>query len=324
MAENGIGAFSSAHLLTVVQNYERCSDLSPAGSSRFGWCLQTGLGIPIDFTVAAEFSKKAADSNDADGLNSFGCCLEQGQGVDVDIDLAVRYYRKAPSLFHPDGLYNFGRFFENGKGIDQNLLRAVKYYRLSAELKNAAAQNSFGIFLERGIGVQKNQSLAAQYYQLAAHQGHLDGANNFGFCLEHGRGVEQNIELATQYYKFAADGGHSEAKLNHSRCLRLLGEWEPSDRSSEIVSHPPSLDHFFNLFRGFLENPEPLDDDGRRFLNSFERLRAPTEIPIISTLPMAKMIPYQIGRGDSSVVKLSLDSKSRLTAVKTSLKPKFA
>jgi TPR repeat protein len=79
--------------------------------------LQTGLGIPIDFTVAAEFLKKAADSNHADGLNSFECCLEQGQSVDEDIDFAVRYYRKAASMFHPDGLYNFGRCLEYRKGL---------------------------------------------------------------------------------------------------------------------------------------------------------------------------------------------------------------
>jgi serine/threonine protein kinase len=122
----------------------------------------------------------------------------------------------------------------------------------------------------------------------------------------------------------AADRGHSEAKLNHNRCLRLLGQWEASDRSSETISHPPSLDCLSNLFRGFLENPEPLDDDGRWLLRSFERLKASTETPVISDSSVIKWIPCQIGSGDSSVGELSLDSKSRLTAVKTSLNPKFA
>jgi hypothetical protein len=200
----------------------------------------------------------------------------------------------------------------------------VKCYRLSAELKNASAQNSFGIFLERGIGVHKNHFLAAQYYQRAAHQGHLDGANDFEFCLEHERGVEQNIEVATEFYKFAADRGHSEAKLNHNPCLRLLSGWEPPDRSSETISHPPSLDCLSNLFSAFIEHPELLDENSRRLLNSFERLKAPTEIPVISDWSVTKWIPNQIGSGDSSVVKPSWDSKSRLTAVKTSLEPKFA
>jgi hypothetical protein len=221
-------------------------------------------------------------------------------------------------------MYNFGRCLEYGKGIDQNVLRAAKYYRLSAEQQNASAQNSFGICLERGIGVQKNMLLAAQYYHHAAQQGHPDGANNFGFCLEHSRGVQQNIELATKYYKFAADHDHSEAKLNHDRCLRLLGQWKPPDRSSEVVSHPQPVERLSHIFRDFLNNPEPLDDDGRRLLNSFERLRASTTIPVISDSSTVEWIPEEIVKGDSSVVKLSLDSKSNLTVVKTSVKPNCA
>jgi serine/threonine protein kinase len=104
----------------------------------------------------------------------------------------------------------------------------------------------------------------------------------------------------------------------------LLDRWEGSNRSYEVVSHPPSLDRLSEIFRGFLENPEPLDDDGRRLLNSFEQLRTPTEIPVISNSSKVNWILDEIGKGDSSVVKLSLDSKSGLTAVKTSLNPKFA
>jgi TPR repeat protein len=316
-----IGAFSSADLLTTIRYYEQCSDSFPECSARFGWCLQTGRGIPIDFTVAAEFFKKAADLNDADDINSFGCCFERGEGVDSDIDWAVWHYRRAASLSHPDGLYDFGRCLEYGKRIDQNLLRAAKYYRLSAELNHAAAQSSFGIVLERGIGVHKNLTLAAQYYQRTAHQGHLDGANNFGFCLKYGRGVEQNIKMAAEYYKFAADCGHSEAKLNHNRCLRLLGGWEPSNRSSEIVSHPPPLDCLSEIFSGFLNNPKLLDNDSRQFLDSFERLKASTTISVISDSSTIEWFPAELGKSDSSVVKLSLDSKSNLIAVKTSQNP---
>jgi hypothetical protein len=57
MAENGIGGFPSIDLDVGMHNYERCSDLSPEGSVRFGWCLQTALGIPVDFKVAGEWVK---------------------------------------------------------------------------------------------------------------------------------------------------------------------------------------------------------------------------------------------------------------------------
>jgi TPR repeat protein len=85
MAEHGIGAFSSIDFDTAIRYYEQCSNDSAAGSVCFGCCLQLGLGIPIDFTIAAELLKRAAYFDDKNGLNSFSCCLEQGRDVDIDI-----------------------------------------------------------------------------------------------------------------------------------------------------------------------------------------------------------------------------------------------
>jgi TPR repeat protein len=48
------------------------------------------MGVPINFTVAAEFLKKAADLDDGYCANSFGCCLECDEGVDEDMPLAVK------------------------------------------------------------------------------------------------------------------------------------------------------------------------------------------------------------------------------------------
>jgi TPR repeat protein len=323
MAENGIALFASADLGIAVRYYERCCDLSPAGAASLGWCFQTGRGIPVDFTAAAECFKKAADSDDPDGVNCFGCCLEDGRGVDPDIDRAVSHYERAASLGHPDALFNLGRCLEYGKGIDRDPLRAAKCYRRSAEKKNAAAQNRFGICLERGIGAHKNLSLAAEFYRRAADQGDADGANNFGFCLEHGRGIDQNFEMAARYYKLATDCGHPEAKVNYARCLRLLGRWEPPDRSFETVSHPPSPDRLTELFRPFLENPEPLDDDDRQLLGSLQRIKAATAT---ATAPPAgaAFVPHEIHRGRSSVVRIALDSESNPIVVKKAKDPDCA
>jgi TPR repeat protein len=266
-----------------------------------------------DFTDAAECFKKAADLNDADGVNCFGCCLERGHGVDRDIERAVAHYRRAASLGHSDALFNLGRCLECGKGIGRDLDRAAKCYRSSAAKGNAAAENSFGIFLERGIGVRKNLFLAAQFYRRAADHGDADGANNFGFCLEHGRGVPQNVAMAASYYKFADDRGHPEAKLNRARCLRLLDRWEPPDRSSESLSNPPSPNHLFELFRDLRENPDPLNGDEQRLLLALERLKSAA----ISPAPAAAVVSDAIGRGDSSIVKLTVDLRSNFIAVKT-------
>jgi TPR repeat protein len=326
MAENAIGLFPSIDLGTAVRYYERCHDHSPAGAACLGWCSRTGSGIPMDFNVAAECFKQAADSNDAAGVNGFGCCLERGEGIDPDIRRAVFYYRRAALLSHRDGLYNYGRCLEYGKGIGQDATHAAKYYRLSAQNGNAAAENSLGICLERGIGAGKNLSLAADFYRRAAEHGHADGANNFGFCLEYGRGVQQSIEMALGYYEFAADRGHPEAKLNRARCLRLLGRWDPPDRSSETVSHPPSADHLGEIFRDLRETAEPLDDEARRLANQLKRLKlsTPMAMPVIPGAPDPTWVRDEIKTGDSSVVVFSMNAESNLIAMKTSKTPEQA
>jgi TPR repeat protein len=302
----------------AVQKYELSSNGSAAGSARYGWLLYAGKGVPVDFTVAAEFFKRASDSNDADGTNNFGCCLERGDGVDKDIERAVWYYRKAASQSHPRGLYNFARCLEYGKGIDQDINSAAKYYHLSAELNDADAQNSFGICLERGIGVQSNLALAAHYYQQSALQGHPDGANNLGFCLEHGRGVEQDIRLAAEYYKSASDCGHPECGLNYRRCLRLLGRWDPPDCSSQVSVRPPSNDRLAGLFVECLKEPQALSGASTELITSIERLKA--SMPAETKLQMRTAnwnTESQLGRGDSSVVTLARSPEGTLLSVKT-------
>jgi serine/threonine protein kinase len=79
-----------------------------------------------------------------------------------------------------------------------------------------------------------------------------------------------------------------------------------------------------DIFRGFLENPEPLDDDGRRLLNSLQRLKAPSTAHGIPNSPPVEWVLDEIGCDDSSVVELSCDLKGALSAVKTSRTPNHA
>jgi TPR repeat protein/serine/threonine protein kinase len=311
---NSIG--TSTQLFTPSQYNEQLSVLSPFAAVCWGWCFRTGLGVPIDFTIAAELFIRAADSQEANGSNSFGCCLERGDGVAVDIEMAAIYYAKAASIGDPNGLYNIGRCLEFGKGIEGDFDRSAKYYRLGGERNDAAALNSFGTYLERGIGVQRNLALAAHYYQQSAIRGHSGGANNLGFCLEHGRGVQQNIQLAAEYYKFAADHGHSEASLNYGRCLRLLGCWELSEQSSEIRASPPSDDRLTKLFIDCLNDAVPNDRETAELLTSIERLKASIANPN-RDLSAAKFgDESELGHCGSAFVRLIGSANESLMAVK--------
>jgi TPR repeat protein len=129
------------------------------------------------------------------------------------------------------------------------------------------------MFLKLSLRVHKNISLAANHHSGRAYQGYLDGAHNLGFSLAYGRGVIHNSEFARDDFKFAADRGHSEARSNCSRCLPLLDRWEPSDHSSNAVSHSPSVNHCVGIFTGLTDNPELQRDDCRLLQRLFEPLK---------------------------------------------------
>jgi TPR repeat protein/tRNA A-37 threonylcarbamoyl transferase component Bud32 len=240
LLDEGIG-MDPNHIL-AAQYYERSSGSFSSACACYGWCLQVGCGVPVNFTESAEFFQRSADGNNADGANSLGVCLDVGRGLERNVERSMFYFGRAASQHHRSGMNNFGRCLEYGQSIAIDPHRSAKYYRLSAELGNSDAANNFGICLERGFGVKTNLDLAADYYRESAEAGHVDGSNNFGFCLEHGRGVRQNIGLAADYYKYAADCGHSEAGQNYRRCLRLLGRWSVPDRSSVVSEEKPSFE----------------------------------------------------------------------------------
>jgi TPR repeat protein len=101
---------------------------SPVGCAYYGWLLQNGIGVPINFTESYEFFQIAANGGNADGANCLALCLDQGIGIDKDPARAAVYYRFAASQKHSAGLNNFGRCLEYGQGVERNLLRAAKYY----------------------------------------------------------------------------------------------------------------------------------------------------------------------------------------------------
>jgi TPR repeat protein len=254
-AENGHteGELAFAHLLDdgiglpqdsvrAAKYYELASASSPRACACYGWCLQQGRGVPVNFTEAAELFQRSAEGGDSFGANGIGVCLETGRGIECQRCDSVSYFRQSAKAHNPAGLSNYGICVETGRAGECNAIRAAQLYRLSSELGNADGLNNFGVCLERGLGVKSNFELAADYYLRAAAAGHAEGANNFGFCLEHGRGVEQDIERACEYYKKAWDLGHSEGVLNYRRCLRLLGCWDGGVRSATAEAKPPFED----------------------------------------------------------------------------------
>jgi serine/threonine protein kinase len=89
----------------------------------------------------------------------------------------------------------------------------------------------------------------------------------------------------------------------------LLGRWKPPDRSSESVAHPPSPDRLSELLRQNSDPQEPLTV-------ALEHLKASTPAPVILDGADPAWFAEIIPSVDSSVMKLTLDSKSNPITVR--------
>jgi serine/threonine protein kinase len=98
----------------------------------------------------------------------------------------------------------------------------------------------------------------------------------------------------------------------------LLGgdRWEPPDRHSDTAPTRPSIAPLTSIFRDFLRDPR--GEEERRFVGFLAPKRAAPVSPAI------KWSQIEIGRGDSSIVTISVDSNLDLSAVKTAVTPDHA
>jgi serine/threonine protein kinase len=123
--------------------------------------------------------------------------------------------------------------------------------------------------------------------------GDPDGADNFGFCLEHGRGVSQNIQIAADCYKFTLDHGHEGALVNYQRCLRLLGRWNPQNRSFDFRLSAPSRNDLADPLIASLDDPGQFDSENCELKASIEKLRnSRMTRPVLPALE--KCVPHAV------------------------------
>lgn len=75
-----------------------------------------------EFKVAYEFSKKAADQGNPEGLYLLGLCYEYGRGVESDTKKAAEAYKKAADQGHAPSQWNLACFYMNGiyGAVEQN------------------------------------------------------------------------------------------------------------------------------------------------------------------------------------------------------------
>jgi hypothetical protein len=89
---------------------------------------------------AVQWFHKAAEAGNPSGMLHLGGMYQVGIGVLVDYDMAAFWYGKAADKGNADAMYNLGRMYESGQGVAKDSKMAKERYSKAAGLGNSDAK----------------------------------------------------------------------------------------------------------------------------------------------------------------------------------------
>jgi uncharacterized protein len=136
-----------------------------------GIAYQSGKGVPLDPSQAAQWYRKAADQKYSPAEVALGSLYVAGEGVPASPREAARLFLSAAEAGNANGQLNIGISYEQGVGVGQSYAEALNWYRKAAEQGDDNAQVNLGYLYYMGLGTAKNNFEAARWYRAAAEQG---------------------------------------------------------------------------------------------------------------------------------------------------------
>lgn len=135
-------------------------------------------GRNSDYLATASANIKSlqlkAQQGDAHAQYQIGHLYTRGEGVPLDYSLAADYLEKATHRGHSDAQFLLGALYQQGKGVAADYERAVGLYRKAAEQGHTLAQFNLAYCYEIGEGVEKNPDEALVWYHKASDAGDED------------------------------------------------------------------------------------------------------------------------------------------------------
>ncbi len=169
------------------------------------------------YDEAMPYLWNAAKEGDPLGLFILACCYDSGAGVPMNPSLAAQCYREAAEKGYAPAQHNLSIDYREGCGVTTDYQAALYWAQESAKQDYPPAHNDMGIHYEHGLGVEQDYLSAFRCYIKAASLGDADGASNTGIAYLIGRGTLQDFKQAAYWNEVAAEKGHTKAQCNLAR-----------------------------------------------------------------------------------------------------------
>lgn len=134
-----------------------------------------GVGVLVrDHVAAAAWFTQAAGAGSGEALYFLGVMHETGEGVPVQATMAADFYKRAIARGVNDAHVRLGGMLLDGRGVDQNPARAYAHFLIGVETRKDGPQILAKI--EAGLTAEQKQSGRAMVDELRELTGVLDRA----------------------------------------------------------------------------------------------------------------------------------------------------
>ena len=130
----GVKAFRSANYETAFAEWMPLAERG-SGDAQYniGILYQYGLGVEIDFAVAALWYRRAAEQSHPNAQAKLGYLLARGLGIAKDLAESARWFREAAEQGVADARFNLGLMYAMGSGVERDRVQALMWLNLAHE-----------------------------------------------------------------------------------------------------------------------------------------------------------------------------------------------
>jgi hypothetical protein len=119
---------------------------------KLGEMYSEGHGVPKNYSLAAQWFRKAADQGNAEAQASLGQLYVDGHGVPQDPAAAASWFRKAADQGSPRAQYDLGQIYKTGHKVPLDYGQAYFWLDLAAASSSGPTQEKFARSRDEAAG----------------------------------------------------------------------------------------------------------------------------------------------------------------------------
>lgn len=180
--------------------------------NNIGACFAEGLGVPIDRQLALQWLRLAAEAGDPVGERNYAAFHLQGlTGVDADYTVAADYYRRAALQGDAPAQDMLSWMLLEGEIMPADPQEARRWAESAADAGIASSMTRLGMLYHNALGLERNAEKAVYWWRKGALQGDADAQAMLGAASYMGAGTERDGTAALAWLIRATNGGSSLA-----------------------------------------------------------------------------------------------------------------